>query len=90
MVSVTWASPSPNTMRRIARSWASENSRPIENIRNTTPNSASAVGGGAIVGQLQRMRSDQYADGQVTQHRGQVEHPERNHAQDGAAQQKKS
>jgi hypothetical protein len=42
MVSATWASPSPNTMRRIALSWASENSRPIENIRNTTPNSASA------------------------------------------------
>jgi hypothetical protein len=33
------------------------------------------------------MRPDQHADGQVTQHRGQVEHPERDHAEDGAAQQ---
>jgi hypothetical protein len=42
MVSSTCAIPSPNTMRRIAIRCDSENSRPIENIRNTTPNSASA------------------------------------------------
>jgi len=42
MVSTTCAMPSPNTMRRIAISCDSENSRPIENIRKTTPNSASA------------------------------------------------
>ena len=34
-------SPRPNTMRRIARSLGRLNSSPIENIRNTTPNSAS-------------------------------------------------
>ncbi len=39
-VTTTCSSPSPNTSRCIARSLASENSRPIENIRNTTPNSA--------------------------------------------------
>ena len=40
IVSVTCAPPSPTTSRRMARNRASENSRPIENIRNTTPNSA--------------------------------------------------
>ena len=40
IVASTWASPSPNTMRFIAIRRPSENSRPIENIRNTTPNSA--------------------------------------------------
>ena len=40
IVSRTCAPPSPNTIRRIERSRGSENSRPIENIRNTTPNSA--------------------------------------------------
>jgi hypothetical protein len=44
------------------------------------------VGGGAVVGQLQRMRADQHADGQVTQHRRQVKHPESNHAKNCAAQ----
>ena len=39
-VTTTCISPSPNTSLCIARSLASENSRPIENIRNTTPNSA--------------------------------------------------
>jgi hypothetical protein len=38
----TWAEPKPNTIRRIARSWGRLNSRPIENIRKTTPNSARA------------------------------------------------
>ena len=42
MVNTTCAMPSPNTICRIAVSLGSENSRPIENIRNTTPNSASA------------------------------------------------
>ena len=40
MVNATCASPRPNTMPRIASSLGSENSSPIENIRNTTPNSA--------------------------------------------------
>ena len=40
MVSSTCAPPRPNTMRRMLRRRGSENSRPIENIRNTTPNSA--------------------------------------------------
>jgi hypothetical protein len=64
----------------------SENSRPIENIRNTTPNSAS-VWVVAVVGQAQRVRADQDADGQVAQHRRQVQHAESDHAQHGAAQQ---
>ena len=37
---VSQAIPSPNTVRRIDDSLGSENSSPIENIRNTTPNSA--------------------------------------------------
>ncbi len=40
IVSPTWAPPRPKTMRRIDRNRGSENSSPIENIRNTTPNSA--------------------------------------------------
>ena len=40
MLASTCTRPRPNTMRFIAISRASENSRPIENIRNTTPNSA--------------------------------------------------
>jgi len=40
MLASTWTSPSPNTMRFIAINRPSENSRPMENIRNTTPNSA--------------------------------------------------
>ena len=36
----TCAAPSPNTMCFIANRRGSENSRPIENIRKTTPNSA--------------------------------------------------
>ena len=40
MVSATCDAPSPNTCRRIERSLERLNSRPIENIRNTTPNSA--------------------------------------------------
>ena len=40
IVTVTCSSPSPKTMRFIAYSLGSENSRPIENIRKTTPNSA--------------------------------------------------
>ncbi len=39
MVSVTCSAPSPNTCLRIARSLGRLNSRPITNIRNTTPNS---------------------------------------------------
>ena len=42
MVKTTCARPRPNTMRRIDLSWARENSSPMENIRKTTPNSASA------------------------------------------------
>ena len=41
MVIATCARPSPNTSRRITRSLGRLNSSPIENIRNTTPNSAS-------------------------------------------------
>lgn len=40
MVSTTCDAPSPSTSRRIERSLARLNSSPIENIRNTTPNSA--------------------------------------------------
>ena len=40
MVSATWLRPSPNTSVRIPRSLERLNSRPITNIRNTTPNSA--------------------------------------------------
>ena len=39
MVSATWNRPSPNTWRRIERNLARLNSRPITNIRKTTPNS---------------------------------------------------
>ncbi len=38
-VSATCSRPSPNTNRRMARSFDRLNSRPMENIRNTTPNS---------------------------------------------------
>ena len=41
IVAATWARPSPNTARRMARSFGKLNSSPIENIRNTTPNCAS-------------------------------------------------
>ncbi len=41
VVIVTCASPRPNTARRIAFSCGRLNSSPIENIRNTIPNSAS-------------------------------------------------
>ncbi len=41
MVTTTCSKPSPNTMRFIENSLGSENSRPMENIRKTTPNSAS-------------------------------------------------
>ena len=40
VVTPTCASPSPNTARRIERSCARLNSRPMENIRKTMPNSA--------------------------------------------------
>ena len=39
-IEATCALPSPNTMRRIDISCGRLNSRPTENIRNTTPNSA--------------------------------------------------
>src|SRR5256714_9113371 len=39
-VSRTWEKPSPNTARRSWNSLGRLNSSPIENIRNTTPNSA--------------------------------------------------
>ena len=39
-VSATCAPPKPNTVRRIAMSCGRLNSRPTENMRNTTPNSA--------------------------------------------------
>ena len=39
-VSTTCSRPSPNTCRRMARSLGRLNSRPMTNIRNTTPNSA--------------------------------------------------
>ncbi len=39
-ITATWAPPNPNTMRRIAVSCGRLNSRPTENMRNTTPNSA--------------------------------------------------
>lgn len=39
MVIPTWKSPSPKTCRRIARNFGRLNSRPMTNIRNTTPNS---------------------------------------------------
>ena len=39
IVKATWNRPSPKTWLRIARSLARLNSRPITNIRNTTPNS---------------------------------------------------
>jgi len=39
-VTSTCSKPNPNTMRFMATSLGSENSRPIENIRKTTPNSA--------------------------------------------------
>ena len=41
VLTATCEKPSPNTVRRIAISLGRLNSRPIENIRNTTPNSAS-------------------------------------------------
>ena len=40
MVSTTCAPPKPNTVMRMVISRGRLNSRPIENIRNTTPNSA--------------------------------------------------
>ena len=40
MLPSTCALPSPNTTRRIACSFARLNSSPMENMRNTTPNSA--------------------------------------------------
>ncbi len=40
MVRPTCAPPKPNTVMRMVVSRARLNSRPIENIRNTTPNSA--------------------------------------------------
>ena len=39
VVKPTCASPRPNTVRRMDDSLGKENSRPIENIRNTTPSS---------------------------------------------------
>ena len=41
MVTTTCSRPSPKTMRFIENSLGRENSRPMENIRKTTPNSAS-------------------------------------------------
>ena len=43
IVTSTWAMPKPNTILRIVNRRATENSRPIENIRKTTPNSASVL-----------------------------------------------
>ena len=40
IVSTTCARPRPNTSVRMLRSFGRLNSRPITNIRNTTPNSA--------------------------------------------------
>ena len=40
MVTTTWTPPRPNTCQRMAMSRVRENSRPMENIRKTTPNSA--------------------------------------------------
>ena len=40
VVIATWASPSPNTARRMDTSWGRLNSSPSENIRNTMPKSA--------------------------------------------------
>jgi hypothetical protein len=41
IVSITCDMPRPNTMRRMLRSFGRLNSRPMTNMRNTTPNSPS-------------------------------------------------
>ena len=45
------------------------------------------MGGGTVIRKGQRMGADQYAGGQIAEHRRQVEHPEGDHAEHGAAQQ---
>ena len=70
--------------RRIERSLASENSSPIENIRNTTPNSARCCAP-SLSGTSQRMRPDDDADHQVAEHRRQVQKPEHDDARHRAS-----
>ena len=66
----------PNTMRRIERSLESENSSPIENIRNTTPNSARCCAPSLSGTRPSRVRPDDDADGQIAEHRRQIQKAE--------------
>jgi hypothetical protein len=63
-------------MRFMATSFGSENSRPIENIRKTTPNSARFCAPAKPPTQVERVRPDQRADEQVAEHRRQIHAPE--------------
>ncbi len=76
-------------MRRIERSCEIENSRPIENIRKTTPNSASAWVAPVSAASPSAWGPISTPDGQVAQHRRQVQAAEDDHAEDGAAEQQK-
>ena len=71
VVIATCASPRPNTARRIARSCGRLNSSPIENIRNTTPNSARSRRRVVVGHERERVRADRDADDEVAEDRRQ-------------------
>ena len=60
----------PNASPRIAIMRGSENSSPSVNTRNTTPNSASDRRE-AVAGEIQRVGTEQHADGEVAEDRRQ-------------------
>ena len=63
------------------RSLGRLNSSPITNIRNTTPNSASARAPAAVAGERQRVGSDQHAHREVAEHRWQLQRAAHHHAE---------
>ncbi len=76
MVATTWAVPRPNTRRCMLCNRARLNSRPMLNIRNTTPNSARWRVSGASGIQPSAWGPIQDADQEITQHRRQFQDAE--------------
>jgi len=65
-------------MRSIDRNRGSENSSPIENIRNTTPNSAEVTRLFGVRGPVRASAADQDADGEIGKQRRQRQQAECN------------
>jgi hypothetical protein len=69
----TCDSPSPKTCCFMARSLGRLNSRPITNIRKDDAEFGQVADAAGTLRQCQRMRADEHAGDQVTEHRRQLE-----------------